>query len=247
MLTSGRCSYTAKRGSAGAGPCGARAAASWRSGPPPRGSRATSRTVVQRGEVRAHVLRRAVDHLRPQLVELLVGVAQAAGDGQLHDVRDGVAGCEQSGLGADAAGLFENDPEVVRAGADERQACCTRNSACICAPPASFGDSERQARSHAPGACRAAAAAAAPATRRPAKACTRCQRISPSFGVAASSCDAARQSWVRWTTSSTSRRSWSGPGSRTSSSSWRTKPYVSGSAASGDRARPGGCRRGGAA
>ena len=96
-------------------------------------------------------VRGAVDHLRPQLVELLVGVAESAGHGQFDDVRDRVAGCEQRRLAADRTGLLQDDPEVVRArAAEDRHACCTRNSACTCAPPASFGDSARQARSHAP-------------------------------------------------------------------------------------------------
>ncbi len=72
--------------------------------------------------------------------------------------------------------------------AEDRHACCTRNSACTAAPPASFGDSARQARSHEPprpGCCASSSEAA------PAKAWIRCQRTSPSFGVPASNWEAA--------------------------------------------------------
>ncbi len=75
-----------------------------------------------------------------------------------------------------------------------RHACCTRNSACTAAPPASFGCSARHTRSHWP-----PGISPTPPGRRlssrdaaPAKACTRCQRSSPSFSVPASNCMAAR-------------------------------------------------------
>ncbi len=71
---------------------------------------------VQRRDVRAHVGRCPVDDLRPEPVELLVGVAQSAGDGQLHQIRDGIARRQQGRLGGHRAGLLQNDPEVVRAG-----------------------------------------------------------------------------------------------------------------------------------
>jgi hypothetical protein len=79
-------------------------------------------------------------------------------------------------------------------GDDVRHACCTRNSACTAAPPASLGFSARHTRSHCPpgesltppGRCCSSSDAA------PAKACTRCQRRSPSISVPARSCDAAR-------------------------------------------------------
>ncbi len=75
-----------------------------------------------------------------------------------------------------------------------RHACCTRNSACTAAPPASLGASVRHTRSHCPPGASltppgrwASSSAAAPAN-----AWTRCQRSSPSASVPASSCWAAR-------------------------------------------------------
>ncbi len=68
---------------------------------------------VQRRDVRAHVRRGPVDDLRPELVELLRGVAEAPGHRQLHDVRDGVARRQQGRPAADRTGLLKDDPEVV--------------------------------------------------------------------------------------------------------------------------------------
>ncbi|CAM5738802.1 hypothetical protein SHIRM173S_02266 [Streptomyces hirsutus] len=75
-----------------------------------------------------------------------------------------------------------------------RHACCTRNSACTAAPPASLGTSARHTRSHCPpGASPARPGRAASSSEAaPTKACTRCQRSSLVASVPASSCCAPR-------------------------------------------------------
>uniref|UniRef100_J1S8G9 Uncharacterized protein n=1 Tax=Streptomyces auratus AGR0001 TaxID=1160718 RepID=J1S8G9_9ACTN len=68
----------------------------------------------------AHVLRGALGDLGPQLLVIGGTVAQAAGDGELDDVREGAARRQQGRLPADRTGLLQDHAEVLRAGIAQR-------------------------------------------------------------------------------------------------------------------------------
>lgn len=76
--------------------------------------------VPQAREVGAHVARRRVEDLEPELLEVVLGVPEAAGHGEMRDVGDRVAGGQERRVLAGRPGLLQDDPPLVGLGVTAR-------------------------------------------------------------------------------------------------------------------------------